>query len=68
MVVAQEKEERTMFTIRALSERWRVSPWTVRSLLDSNKLTSVRLGSRRMISLAEILRVEANGADTRGVE
>jgi len=49
---------RTLLAIREVAERWGVSSFTVRRRLENGELRSVRIGSRRLIPLREVERVE----------
>ena len=49
------------FTPRQVAERWGWHPESVRRLLRERRMASVIIGRRRLIPLAEIERVEAEG-------
>jgi excisionase family DNA binding protein len=50
------------------ASRLRVSPWTVRRLIDRAELRGVRVGRRVLVSEREILRVIKHGAGGRKVK
>lgn len=51
--------------IRETAIRLRVSPWTVRRLIDRAELRGVRVGRRVLVSESEILRVIRYGCGHR---
>jgi len=50
----EESPATTMLTVPEACERLRISKWTLYRLIQAGKLTSVKIGSRRLISLASI--------------
>lgn len=44
----------TMLTVPEACERLRISKWTLYRLIQSGRLTSVKIGSRRLISVSSI--------------
>jgi excisionase family DNA binding protein len=54
--------ERTMLSVAEASQRWGISTFSVKRRIDEGGLQAVRIGSRVLIPLAEILRVERDGA------
>ena len=56
--------EKQLWSVRETAERWSVSPFTVRRLIDSGELRSVTIGARRLLPVSEIERCEAQGAGT----
>ena len=53
--------DKSLFAIRELAERWGISPYTVRRLIDKGELHSVTIGARRLVPLAEVTRAEQFG-------
>ena len=53
--------EKSLFGISEVGDRWGVSPWTVRRLIDSGELRSITIGARRLLPLTEIERAEQFG-------
>lgn len=47
------------------ASRLRVSPWTIRRLVDRGELRGVRIGRRVLVSEREILRIIRNGTKRR---
>ncbi len=56
--------ERAVFGIAELSERWRVSHFTVRRAINSGALRSITIGTRRLVPVEEVERVEREGLVT----
>ena len=52
---------KSLFGIGEVGDRWGVSPWTIRRLIDSGELRSITIGARRLLPLAEIERAEQFG-------
>jgi excisionase family DNA binding protein len=52
-------------SILEAANRLRVSPWTVRRLINRAELRGVRIGRRLLISERELLRVIRNGTKRR---
>jgi excisionase family DNA binding protein len=42
--------------VKAVAERWCISPWTVRSYVKEGKLVPVRIGRRVLFDEAELAR------------
>lgn len=53
--------DRKLFGFEEVGDRWGVSLWTVRRAVDRGDLKAVNIGTRRLISLGEIERVEKDG-------
>ena len=53
--------EPVLFPASALAKRWNCHPITIRRLIASGKLASVRVGARAMIPLTAIVDAECNG-------
>ena len=53
--------DKSLFGIGEAADRWGISPWTVRRLIDSGELRSVTIGARRLLPLAEVQRAEQFG-------
>lgn len=62
-----ESSAPTMLTVAEACARLRISKWTLYRLIRDGKLTSVKIGSRRLISMRSILhfieRLEAEAGD-----
>jgi len=54
----------SLFGIAEVAARLGVSPFTIRRLINSGKLHSVTVGTRRLVPLDEILRAEQGGVGT----
>jgi excisionase family DNA binding protein len=53
--------ERTMLGVGETAQRWGISTFSVKRRIDEGGLRAVRIGSRVLIPLEEILRVELEG-------
>jgi hypothetical protein len=53
--------ERQAYDANALSQRWGVSEFTARRLMKTGQLHSITIGSRRLVPLSEVERVERVG-------
>ena len=56
--------EQKLFSIDRLAERWDLSKWSVRRLINRGELKSVTIGARRMVPLSEVERAEQFGVGT----
>jgi excisionase family DNA binding protein len=56
--------EKSLFGISETADRWGVSPWSVRRLIDAGQLPSVTIGARRLLRLSDIKRAEEFGVGT----
>lgn len=54
-------DEKTLFGIANTARRWEVSKDTVRRKIESGEIRSIRIGSRVLVPLSEIERVEQFG-------
>ncbi|MGA3317137.1 MAG: helix-turn-helix domain-containing protein [Candidatus Korobacteraceae bacterium] len=54
-------DKKILFGAKSLAERWEVSKDTVRRKIKSGEIRSVRIGSRVLVPLSEIERVEQVG-------
>lgn len=54
----------TLYAIVELAERWRVSHFTVRRAINSGALRSITIGTRRLVPVEEVERVEREGLGT----
>jgi hypothetical protein len=59
--MAIQQEEQQMFGFAHVARRWGVSPDTVRRLAESGYLHAIYIAGRRLVPLAEVLRVELVG-------
>ena len=57
-------EAKCFFSIEETAERWGVSTYTVRRLIDANELQSISIAARRVIPLRELQRCEQFGVGT----
>jgi hypothetical protein len=57
--------EPKLFGIDRLAERWDLSKWSVRRLIEQGELKSVTIGARRMVPVSEIERAEQFGVGKR---
>jgi len=51
--------------IEAAAARLSLSPWTLRRWISDRRITSVRIGTRRLIPVAEIARLISVGVEQR---
>jgi excisionase family DNA binding protein len=58
-------DKKTLFGIASTAKRWEVSKDTVRRKIESGEIRSVRIGSRVLVPLVEIERVEQFGVGSR---
>jgi hypothetical protein len=49
------------FSIDDLAERWGMSPFTIRRLIDGDHLRTITIGARRLIPAEEVRRAEVEG-------
>jgi excisionase family DNA binding protein len=56
--------DKQLLSIQETAERWGVSPFTVRRLIDAGDLRSVTIAARRLVPLPEIERCELAGTGT----
>jgi excisionase family DNA binding protein len=56
--------EKQLWSVQETAERWSVSPFTVRRLIDSGELRSVTIRARRLVPVSEIERCEMEGVGT----
>jgi excisionase family DNA binding protein len=56
--------DKQLFSVQETAERWGVSSFTVRRLIDSGELRSVTIAARRLVPISEIERCEVEGAGT----
>jgi len=54
-------QAQTLFSFSQLSERWNVSKDTLRRAAETDDLKTIYLAGRRLIPVAEVLRVEREG-------
>jgi hypothetical protein len=54
-------QQQTLFGFSLLSERWSVSTDLLRRMADQGKLKTIYLAGRRLVPVAEVLRVEQEG-------
>ena len=59
-------DEKTLFGISNLANRWEVSKDSVRRRIKSGDIHAIRFGSRILVPLSEILRVEQFGLGRPG--
>ncbi len=52
---------RTLLDFAEVGQRWGVSLWTVRRLVERGELPAINIGARRLISLREVERAEQSG-------
>jgi len=57
-------QNRQLFSVQETAERWGVSPFTVRRLIESGELRSVTIATRRLVPITEIERCERLGVGT----
>ena len=53
--------ERTMLSVGETAQRWGISTFSVKRRISEGYLKAIRIGSRVLIPLAEIARVEREG-------
>lgn len=46
-----------LLSIEKAAEFLSISPWTIRKMITNRKIASVKLGSRRLIPMAEVRRL-----------
>ncbi len=59
--MATESSHRTAFSISEAASRWGISPFTIRRFIYRGLLNTFNVGSRRLITAAELARVEKDG-------
>jgi excisionase family DNA binding protein len=64
MQVAQNSQRAT-FGIGEAAQRWGVSRFTVRRLIDAKEIKTIYIGGRVLIPASEVQRVEQHGAGER---
>jgi excisionase family DNA binding protein len=52
-----------LYSVEAAAELLSLSPWTLRAWIQSKKIKSAKLGSRRLIAKSEIKRLIRESAD-----
>jgi len=57
----QASNARRLLSFVETGERWGVSTFTIRRLVDRNLITTVNIGARRFIPISEVERVEMEG-------
>ena len=57
VTVMENAGEDRVFSIEDAAVLWAISPWTVRKWIAERKITSCKLGTRRVIPNSEIKRV-----------
>ncbi len=59
--VMQHRPQEKLVGLYSVADRFSVSVWTVRKWVQLGKLSSVKLGKRRLIAESEIERIIAEG-------
>lgn len=53
---------RGLLGVHEVAQRWGVSDFSIRRLIENGEIASVSVGARRLIPVEEVLRVERSGA------
>lgn len=65
--IQRQEEERRLFRVRELSDRWALSKSKVYDLMDSGIVPSVRIGTSRRVSIEAVEQFEATLLNTGSV-
>jgi hypothetical protein len=57
----REPDGRAVYTLRELTQRWAVSPRLLDLMRADGRLSAIKLGSRVLIPVAEVQRIESQG-------
>jgi excisionase family DNA binding protein len=66
---SENNKGHTLFSVVEACEQLRISKWTLYRLMRENKLESVKIGSRRLISvtaMAEFVKQLKDGSEVKG--
>ena len=59
------EDVRTLLSFIEVAHRWGVSPFTVRRQADAGEIQTIFIGSRRLVPIREVKRVEKQGLPRR---
>jgi hypothetical protein len=64
MTLTLTRPAKTLFGIRELHGRWAdISLSTIRNKIASGEIRTIRFGGRRLVPLAEVLRIDEHGLE-----